>query len=163
MKKEAKTVRKIYSITQRHVDYIEHFLAEKGMLSGSDVVRQAIAYFHDKTFPDYVYRETAAGVEKKQKQEAVKSFKEMTDEQYCEQELKAPIYQNRDGIWYVVVHTIGNSLTAHKMDGIKEYMTKNHIERDYHLKKLTETSIEEMLTTYAKGLLEKNYGIIIGE
>lgn len=160
-KNKVKLVQKIFSIHPNHIEMIDRFLEEKAFSSGSDVVRQAISMFHDKTFPDYVYRETAAGELKRKQKEEQDAFERITDKEYCTDILKSPVLVGNEGAEWTLLHTIGQSLIALPVNGIKEYLKKHEDILNFHLTELNKHSVVDQIDTATKETLKIRYGIVI--
>lgn len=138
-------------------------MESKGVGSYSEVIRQAIVFLHDKTFPDYVYRETPASQLKRSKAEQAEAWERMTDEEYVKDILQAPMFSNENGNSYAIVHTLGNSVMALKVEGIKTYMESAQNVFDLHQQILKNTTVESKLSGNIKGSLIASHGLIFPE
>ena len=130
-----KTVTTAFSIMPRHMEIIEHFIKEKQTFtSGSDVVRQALEFFHDKSFPAYIFHLTPAATEKKEKIDKKKEVEEMDDLQFATDYLKAYIYEGPDGKKYAIFHRLlDNNVFFQPVEGIKKWASDPHLKYDLGL------------------------------
>ena len=119
----------------RHMEIIEHFIKEKQTFtSGSDVVRQALEFFHDKSFPAYIFHLTPAATEKKEKIDKKKEVEEMDDLQFATDYLKAYIYEGPDGKKYAIFHRLlDNNVFFQPVEGIKKWASDPHLKYDLGL------------------------------
>jgi Arc/MetJ-type ribon-helix-helix transcriptional regulator len=69
------------SLNEIELEMVDHFISEKGRRSRSEVLREALRFYHDKIFPAYIQS-------KKQKIKEIDELQKlkdsMTNEQYCE-------------------------------------------------------------------------------
>lgn len=149
------------SLTERHVEMLAMFIAEKGLTSRSDAARHAISYAFEKCFPDYVYRLTPAGAVKAARAEATAAMDAVTDEGFVlSDDVRGAVYTDRSGARMAALHMIGNSYRVIPLEGAKAYLRefdvylKDH--RDAYAQK---GSVEGSMSLYSKGLLLTEYGI----
>lgn len=154
------TLKTLVTLTPLHKSMIDRFMAEKGMLSQADVVRQAITFFYSKHFPNYVDRETVAGQLKKKTLQEQEAYDKLTDEDYIKQNFPDAIFTvNSSSIPYVVIQGYGNALTAYPVEGFKDLATNDPLIKQFHDEGMAQHSMAEMLSPYATSLLEKHYKI----
>lgn len=148
------------SIFPPHQEIIDHFLDE-GKASTSDVIRQALEYYHRKLYPDYIYRLTPAGEEKRRKLAEQEAANLVSDEEFAVQHLKSLIRTKKDGTRAVILHTIANSVKVIPLEGIKLWAHDNEHAVTFHLDLVKERSLEETINhPWIKQELEATYGII---
>jgi len=95
------------SILPRHKEQIDHLIEDKGTFkSVSEVIQRAIEFFHEKTYPDYVFHMSPAAQLKAKKLKEIKEKEAVTHEELADQ-LKAVPVTGPDGINYYRIR--GNS------------------------------------------------------
>src|ERR1017187_2228027 len=97
------TITTAFSFLPRHSEMIKHLVEDKGTFtSGSDVVRKALEFFHDKTYPAYIFSLTPGQEVKKAQLDTVKAIESMSPEDFTLQVCKGLI---RDGmaIFYNII------------------------------------------------------------
>ena len=128
------------SVMPRHKELIDHLMVDKGTFkSASEVVQRAIEFFHDKTYPDYVYNKSATDVFKRKQLKAQIELETMPDEDFCNKYFAgAPILPGSEGKLYFLTHRWGNAVTASLLSEVRDVISKFPDLPEYH-----ETSIKE--------------------
>lgn len=155
-----KTIVKGFSLLPAHLEFINHFIEEKGTYtSESDVVRKALEFFHDKTFPDYVYKLTPAAEQKKKKLDQEKEFISQTDDEVANSINGVQIIPDTEGKKYVVIHSMGNNTKAVPLEGFKQWAStdlgKDYLNDHYEGHKKLPLTIE-LLRTRHQHLVQKH-------
>lgn len=128
-----KLMQKLVSIYPVHLQIIDHFINDGRATSDSDVVRQALIFFHDKTYPNYIFKLSPAGKLKEKVLAKEEAFQSLPDEQYATETLNAVIIKNDAGKDYVMLRQLGNSAVAVPLEEIKEWAEKNQDMVSFHL------------------------------
>lgn len=119
-----KTTKKVIFLYPPHLNFIDHFINDKGMASTSEVIRNALTFYHDKTYPDYIFRLSPAALEKKIKRQEKTKKEEMSNEEYA-QSIKAPVVEGPDGAKWVIVAAWHGTVRSIKLDNLKSVMEDN--------------------------------------
>ena len=114
-----KATGKMVSLFPQQLEIINHLIADKGMGSASDVIRQALNYMHDALYPVYVFNLTPAGKIKALKLKELETEASVTPEQLAE-ELHAPIVTGPDGKQFVRIRGNGNTDRCIRLEKFKE-------------------------------------------
>lgn len=80
------------SLTQQSVDYVEHLLEDKGFVSKSEVFRRAIEFYHEKTYPNYIFNRSATDIAKRATLEKNNDLEELSDLQYARKYLPGGLF-----------------------------------------------------------------------
>lgn len=156
-------IQRTFTLHPMHMEMIDNLLQNKGCISYSDVIRRAVEFYHEKSFPDYIYKLTPAAEQKKKKMDMEKKFEDMSDEQFVAQGIPgALVRSNAAGKQFVLIHQIANFVLAVPLEGIKKWAEDNPADIDFHLEKTKDKTVEEALSEYIKGVLTQQYGIIFG-
>lgn len=148
-------------LTPIHIAMLDNFIVSKGHTNYSDTVRRAIEFFHDKTFPDYVYKETEAEKIKREARETKEAMEAIPAEQFAIETLKANIEADGNGTKYAVIHVFGNSIGAFPLSEIKEWAATHQSDVELHLNKLKEMPLEDQYSGYMSDLFKRDYGITL--
>lgn len=110
-----------FSIMPRHKELITHFIEDKGTFkSASEVVQRAIEFFHDKTYPDYIYNKSATDVLKREKLSTKKSLDEMSDLDYAKDVIGALVIGDK-----IIMHWFSNTIEVRPLAGCKDFFSNN--------------------------------------
>lgn len=154
--KAPKAVRRGFAITPIHLAMIDELMQKLGILSQSDVVRQAIAEYYRKNLPPYLKPSPAGQIKQKRlAKEAV--IETMTDKEFAFKTLKdTAIVKDLQGVEHFLYFTIGNAAKPHPLDQVKEWAATYKIDLDYHLGDLADHSMREFCNTnYAKQMYKE--------
>lgn len=123
------------SLTQQSVDYVEHLLEDKGFVSKSEVFRRAIEFYHEKTYPNYIFNRSATDVAKRATLEKNNDLEELSDLQYARKYLPGGVFYEGENPQtheinqvYLIFDEQGRIRPWH-LKNIKKYYTnqKNHV------------------------------------
>ena len=118
-----KATGKMVSLFPQQLEVINHLIADKGMGSASDVIRQALNYFHNALYPAYIFNLTPAGKIKELKLKELQAEIELTPEQIAE-DIKARIVSDANGNKFVRVRGIANVDRLIKLSEFKEIIKR---------------------------------------
>lgn len=157
-----KTIQKLFSVMPKHVDILKHFIEDGRALSESDVVRQALLFFHDKTYPNYIFQLSPAGEVKKRNLDKVLKHEAIPDEEFAKS-LKAWIKPDVDGTPFAIIHQIANMCQAVPLSQLKEFAATHKQDIDLHRAKVKEESVEDAVyaSTYKRRDLKDRFNIVI--
>ena len=158
-----KTITTAFSLMPRHAEIIEHFIDDKKTFtSASDVVRQALEFFHDKTYPVYIFHLNPAAKDKKEIQDQREALISMPDETFALETIKGKVVIDSAGKPFVLIHQQGNSLNLIPLEDIKEWAAQHGPELNFHLDKLISKSIDDITSNPAiKQAFEQQFGIVL--
>jgi hypothetical protein len=114
-----KATGKMVSLFPQQLEIINHLIADKGMGSASDVIRQALNYMHDALYPAYVFNLTPAGKLKAMKIKELEIEASITPEQLAE-ELKAVPVTDPSGARFFRIRGNSNVDRCIPYDSFKE-------------------------------------------
>ena len=101
---------------------IEHLKADKGTFkSSSEVIQRAIEFFHDKTYPAYVYNQTPAGKIKELKLKELEAEANQTPEELV-MEIKGRIVLDSTGNKFVRLRGMANVDRLLKYEDAKDIL-----------------------------------------
>lgn len=161
-KNETKLIQRPFSIHPvKHVQILEHFISEGRATSQSDVVRQALVYYHDKIYPNYIFHLNPTAKKKLKVMEEEAAFESVPNEVFAVETLKGMVVKSQDGIEYVLLHQIANWILCIPLEGIKEWSHIHKADVDFHLDKIKETSLEEGIRSPVKSELLQKYNIVL--
>lgn len=80
------------SLTPQCIEYIDHLLEDKGFVSKSEVMRAAITFYHDKTYPNYIYNRSATDMAKRQTLNKNNDLEDLSDLEYAQKYLPGGLY-----------------------------------------------------------------------
>ncbi len=145
------------ALLPQHMEYIENLMNRKAFMSKSDVVRRAIEFFHDATFPDYIYNKSATDKKKRTEIEQKEKKEAMTDEDFATNVLEAPIYTTPTER-IIVIHWFYNSIKALSLAGCKD-LPLDVVENHKALNKITPI-LEELKKPNRSSFLKENKVIL---
>ena len=144
------TITTAFSILPRHTEMIKHLIEDKGTFtSGSDVVRKALEFFHDKTYPAYIFSLTPGQEIKKAQLETVKNLDSLSPEDFATQECQALVRGGMVILWNIIA---SGSYFVVPLPEIKEWAKENSAWVSEHKQKCKSEPMDE--TFVAKHLGE---------
>lgn len=159
-RKKNDLVTKTVNLGLVHIEIVNNFIEKKGMVSESDVVRQALMFMHEKTFPDYVFHVSPEKMKKFEEKEEEKRMKNISDEEYCTTVLKAPIFDSPTDGRVVVLHTIANSIKVLPVKGIKDFLDRRKDMIQLHMN-ASVPILEKIKEPMPRSILQQDYGIVL--
>lgn len=123
-------------------------------------------YAQKYEFPDYINKLTPAAEFKKRKLDEIKTFEQMSSEEYA-QSLGALILSSQDGTKWALFHQMGNSVKIFLADEVKTLANDESFKSfvNYHKGVLKQKSIESEINygSYWKDHLLSEYDIVWSE
>lgn len=157
-----KLLKKLVSLHPKHVNILQHFIDDGRATSESDVVRQALMFYHDKTYPNYIFQLSPAAKRKKKELEQEESFEAVTDGEFATKTLKGVVVADQNGKDFVLIHQIANMVLPVPVDSVKDWFQGHKQDVEFHFNKLKDRSVEEAMENNAvKYALKTSYGIVI--
>lgn len=143
-----------------HQRIIEHLMEDKSTFtSASDVIRRALEFYHDKTYPAYIFQLSPAAEDKKRKREAEEAEESISIEDYAAN-LGMVYHLNREGEPFILMHQIGNMVMAIPAGEFRDWAKKHPADMETHASKVRSTPVESMLTSaYMQTLMNSGYNI----
>lgn len=80
------------SLTDQTIEYVEHLLEDKGFVSKSEVFRRAIEFYHEKSYPNYIFNRSATDVAKRVSLEKNSDLEELSDLDYARKYLPGGVF-----------------------------------------------------------------------
>ena len=167
--KRRKTIVVGVSLTQQGVDYVEHLLEDKGFVSKSEVFRRAIEFYHEKTYPDYIYNRSATDKIKRASLEKNNDIEELSDIDYARKYLPEGLYfqgyniQTKENGQYYLIFDDQGYIRPWKLTNVKRFYEsqKNHV--NAHKERIKTESISDALDARICKQLRELWGIDIPE
>ena len=161
-KTERKSVPKLITLFPQQILIINRFIEEKGFASASEVIRQALMFYHDK-YGFRPYLEPTPGEEEKRKKlDKEKKLDAVPDDVFALQTLHAKIVNNEKGVPYALMHRLGNLVLAVPLSDVKDWAKDNQSDINYHLSKLSEgRTVESLFTHLNKDSLYVKHQIVV--
>jgi Arc/MetJ-type ribon-helix-helix transcriptional regulator len=122
-KSQEKLIRKLVSIGSKHIKIIDHFIEDGRHTSESDVIRQALIFYHDKIFPSYVFHLSPAAKMKQKEIEEIEEEANQTDEQLAAKLKFFPMEKNTGEKVYFY-RGLGRTPYVIPVDSIREWAEK---------------------------------------
>ena len=162
-KRTQRAIPKMISLFPQQIALIDMFIDIKGSASVSEVIRQAIIFYHKSVFPDYIYNKSAADLAKRKHFETVESIEKLSNEEYVEKFFpEAPFLSSSDGNKYFIIHWWANSVQPKLVSEVKVFAEKMPDAITNHENLLRERG---PVLNYARannlGFLFEKYGLVI--
>ncbi len=150
-----------FSTTEVTDRQINELLPRLDCLSDSDVIRRAVSFMYEKTFPDYIYNRSAVDVEKRKKMEQTVSIDSLSDLDYAEEFIGGGLHVDLgEGKEYYLVHTWGNFIFPIPLGDVRSYVAEDAKAIDYHSDKIAQgVSVSSKLDQYMVKYINKNHDI----
>lgn len=148
------------------MELVEHFISDKGTFtSASDVVRQALEFFHDKTYPNYIFRLSPTQQLKAQELESKKEAEALPNEQFALENLKALVLPDTTGKLFFIIYWFQSKEFAHfPLEEVKTWFLEeaNKAAINKHLEFSKDVLVKDFpFTNYTRQYFERDYGIIL--
>jgi hypothetical protein len=155
--KKAK-VRKVMMLNEGTIQKIQHFIAEDRADSEVEVIRQAVSYYHDKVYPNYIFHLSPAAKEKQKKIEEEEEVASQTDDDFAASIKFFPM-ENSKGEKFYFYRGLGRNPYIIPVGTIREWaeIPKNKYEIEENLKNYTNEPPEVYFAqVYGDRFREKN-------
>lgn len=160
--KRNRTIVTGFTVLPMHLDYLDHFIAEKAYLNRSDVVRRAIEDYHERAFPDYIYKRTATDIAKREKIASEAILESLSPIQFADREIGNGIHVTAtDGEEYYLIHAFANFVHPIKLVNVKEAIEESADIIAHHKEKVKTTPVEKNWTGYMVQYFQTFYGITV--
>lgn len=160
--KDRKVRSRSFSTTEVTDRQINELLPRLDCLSDSDVIRRAVSFMYEKTFPDYIYNRSAVDIEKRKKIEDNINIDSLTDTEYAERFIGGGLVaKNGSGEEFYLVHGFGNTIFPIGMKSIRTIMEEDPSLVKSHQDKVIQVSLISIITPYMIQYMQKNYDIDI--
>lgn len=106
------------------IQKIQHFIAEDRADSEVEVIRQAVSYYHDKIYPNYVFHLTPAAKKKQKEYEKEEQEANITNDEFAAKIKFTPIFKSNGDKFYFF-RGLGHSPQIIPEDQIREYVEKH--------------------------------------
>jgi len=140
-------IAKTFTLNQGLIDLMDEMLKDPmkfGFVSYSEIIRRGIFLAFREQQPAYK-DPSPAGKIKQDKYQSKVSFEQMSDEQYAEEVLHAPVFHDNSGVPHVIMHWYGNTVQAKPVAGCKAWFSTRQDIIQNHLTRLKIQPIEDEL------------------
>jgi hypothetical protein len=152
------------SLTEKDLEILDIYIKETNLLSRSEAARHCIQLSYNKEFPGYIYKTTPAGELKKRKLDEIKTFEQMSGEEYA-LSLGALVLASEEGTKWALFHQVGNSLKMFLVNDLKSLEADENFKAfvNYHKEVLKEMTIKQriMSSPFWPKYLANEYDIVI--
>lgn len=161
-KNRTKAVNKIISFFPAQLEALDHLVVDRGMASVSEAVRQAVLFYHDKLYPNYVYNAFSPKTQEERGKVREEKLRDaIPDREFVAQTLQGAVLPTRDGGWVVALHNIGNDVLIVPLNQIKQWYDTDEMGVNIHLKAVKSKPVKALLENKAiRRRLEKEYGVV---
>ena len=130
-------------------------------MSKSDVIRQALVFYHDKVFPNYLFYLKPAAEQKKRAITERKILESMSDEDFVKKTLSEAFFvSDSKGIRFVLLHALGNDLRPVPVSGFKTWSVDPNHAIDISFHNNSTTSVLSLLSDGMKESLKQDYDLV---
>lgn len=140
------------------IQKIQHFIAEDRADSEVEVIRQAVSYYHDKIYPNYIFHLSPAAKQKQKEIEEIEEIENQTDDEFAASFKFYPIESN-SGEKFYFYRGLGRVPSIIPAASIREWVEipKNKFEIEENLQNYERESTEEYFTgVVGKAFCERN-------
>lgn len=145
-KSTTKLKKKLVSIGDKQEEIIRHFVEEGRAISDSDVVRQALNYYHDKVFPNYIFRLTPAAKKKQKELDYEDEYENQTEEDFALSIGFHPV-TTRDGAKLAFYRYLGHEPRLVPLEGLKDWAEQHDLELIQNRNEMKYEPVEKFFTS----------------
>jgi hypothetical protein len=156
MKQSKEKIRKVMMLNPGLIQKIQHFIDDDRADSEVEVIKQAISYYHDKIYPNYVFHLTPAAKKKQKELQKEEVIESITDEEHAISIGFLPV-EDKEGTRYAFYRTIGHQPRLTPLEGFKDWIAENqHVIEMNNVELRTEPLIVFFNKPWGERFMEQN-------